>query len=509
MIGIYKIENLVNGKVYIGQSININQRWSKHKADLRHNNHDNVHLQNSWNKYGEDSFSFEVIENCSEQELNDKEIYWINEYNSYEREFGYNLTLGGAGTKLLHPMLQFDLSGKFIKEWENGTIASSQLNINPATLYGCANKKYKHAGRFIWIYKEDYENEESLKWYLENQKMQNVLQYDLYGNLLKIWTCCADIVKELKFNPIQCLLHITKTCNGYIFKYVNDPLVIDKQYCEIVRNIISIINRKPFYQIDSNGKIVNYYHTLNEAERDGWAERCVNECCRGLRNVYKGYIWVYETDINMITKEYCDKKFSADKTPKYYKVLRYDLNHELIKEYPYLQRVKDDGFNENNVRDACLGRINYKNSIWEFGEEVDNPLNKPVLQYDLFGNLLNRFKSVSEASKELNIQEMNIISVCNHRTLSTFNYIFKYENDDFEITKEYCKEVRERSQFYFKPIVCLDLNDKFIKIYKNKADIKKDGFDIQEIRKCCRRTKDYYKNYHWMYLEDYDESMII
>jgi predicted GIY-YIG superfamily endonuclease len=59
--GIYKIECLVNGNVYIGQSLNIKLRWNKHKAQLRNGNHDNDYLQNSWNAYGEENFKFSLL----------------------------------------------------------------------------------------------------------------------------------------------------------------------------------------------------------------------------------------------------------------------------------------------------------------------------------------------------------------------------------------------------------------------------------------------------------------
>lgn len=96
LTGIYKIENLVNGKVYIGQSINVANRWRVHRYDLRNNRRVGSHLQNAWNKYGEENFKFEIIEECSSTELNEREIYWI-EY--YKNTGVYNLTDGGEGIK--------------------------------------------------------------------------------------------------------------------------------------------------------------------------------------------------------------------------------------------------------------------------------------------------------------------------------------------------------------------------------------------------------------------------
>ena len=58
MIGIYKIENKINGKVYIGQSNNIIRRWEEHISKLNNNSHENKILQYSWNKYGMYNFDF-------------------------------------------------------------------------------------------------------------------------------------------------------------------------------------------------------------------------------------------------------------------------------------------------------------------------------------------------------------------------------------------------------------------------------------------------------------------
>ena len=89
--GIYKITNLKNGKSYIGQSIDIYNRWHEHKyAD---NKPSIIHL--AIRKYGFDNFLFEIIEKCSKEELDEKEIYWINYYDTFNN--GYNLTIGGKG----------------------------------------------------------------------------------------------------------------------------------------------------------------------------------------------------------------------------------------------------------------------------------------------------------------------------------------------------------------------------------------------------------------------------
>lgn len=90
MTGIYKIENTVNNKVYIGQSKDIEARWYQHIHSLEHGWHDNRHLQNSWNKYGQSSFSFSVIELCEEDKLTEREQYWIDFYGGINSDKTYN-----------------------------------------------------------------------------------------------------------------------------------------------------------------------------------------------------------------------------------------------------------------------------------------------------------------------------------------------------------------------------------------------------------------------------------
>lgn len=97
MIGIYKITNLTNNKVYIGQSVLIEKRWNKHQtAGFNPNGHEYEYpLYRAIRKYGLNNFSFEVIEECSREVLDERESYWIDNFQSNNPAFGYNQTAGG------------------------------------------------------------------------------------------------------------------------------------------------------------------------------------------------------------------------------------------------------------------------------------------------------------------------------------------------------------------------------------------------------------------------------
>ena len=98
-IGIYCIENVVNNKKYIGQSIDIDSRWAGHRRELNKQEHNNSYLQRAWNKYGADNFKFYVVKICAIEELDDFECHYIAFYNTTDRTYGYNLESGGNKNK--------------------------------------------------------------------------------------------------------------------------------------------------------------------------------------------------------------------------------------------------------------------------------------------------------------------------------------------------------------------------------------------------------------------------
>lgn len=84
MIGVYRIKNKINEKCYYGSSKYIEKRWQRHKNELRKNKHINDLLQRAWNKYGEDNFIFEIVEECNVNNLLEIEQKYLDltpEYN--------------------------------------------------------------------------------------------------------------------------------------------------------------------------------------------------------------------------------------------------------------------------------------------------------------------------------------------------------------------------------------------------------------------------------------------
>ena len=101
--GIYKITNQINGKVYIGQSKRIEERWKEHKKKpfLENSEEYNYPLYQAIRKYGLENFKFKILERCLPEELNQKEIDYISIYESYPPEHGkgYNQTSGGGNNE--------------------------------------------------------------------------------------------------------------------------------------------------------------------------------------------------------------------------------------------------------------------------------------------------------------------------------------------------------------------------------------------------------------------------
>jgi group I intron endonuclease len=199
--GIYQIINTINGKIYIGSSVNLKQRFNDHKKLLRHNKHPNKHLQSAWLQYGENNFVFTILEYVEPLSLLIREQFYIDSLSTSNNKIGYNIskiagnTFGtkrseesklkmsharvkkskvkeltelsyiendhyssgtinlGKNNKKSKPILQFDIENNLIKEWDSAGIAAKILNLSVGNIWMCCNNKYKTSGGFIWKYK--------------------------------------------------------------------------------------------------------------------------------------------------------------------------------------------------------------------------------------------------------------------------------------------------------------------------------------------------------------------
>lgn len=132
--GIYKITNKINSKCYIGQSNDINRRW---RQELSPNAKLNPHLARAFEKYGTDNFEFEIIEECQRELLNEREQFWINLYNSSDKNFGYNKTLGGDGNLGRHFIMSEEQKEK-IRKANTGRKYTDDKLVN--IRYACQHK---------------------------------------------------------------------------------------------------------------------------------------------------------------------------------------------------------------------------------------------------------------------------------------------------------------------------------------------------------------------------------
>ena len=243
--GIYGIFNLKDSKVYIGLSTNLNIRKNKHFNDLKGRRHVNKYLQNAFNKYGEDAFSFVVLEylDCNNIEgLKEREIYWINYYSSNNRLFGYNMTSGGDGVfeldeeaknrsaikRTKHHIVQLDMKGAYIATYRNAKEASVKNNIPyDKNIFSCCQRKYGYQTcyGYIWMFEEDYlENGCAPSKYVPKKNNKPVAQYDLDGNFIALYESARQAELETGIGYRM----ISRVCkgerpytHGFIFKFLN------------------------------------------------------------------------------------------------------------------------------------------------------------------------------------------------------------------------------------------------------------------------------------------------
>lgn len=276
--GIYKITNTITGDCYIGKAKDVFIRIGQHKSLLRSNKHkyrngDLSMLQKAWNKYGEDSFEFEIIEICLIDELDKREKYWIDYYqcNCSKTRHGYNTTDGGEGAygnqnvkgrihihnneihKMIYPdeLEEYEKQG-FVKGLPQELIEKFNQN---------KNVKY---GEEHWAFGRNISEEHKKKISDANKGKTSWMKG-------KHWD---DEHKEM--------LRISST---------------GKRHTEESKRKISESKQKSVVQYDKNNEKISEYVSAVEAEnKTGIGRSHISQCCNGKRKSAGGYIWRFKNE---------------------------------------------------------------------------------------------------------------------------------------------------------------------------------------------------------------------
>ena len=282
---IYKITNQINGMIYIGQTTQgLQNRWIHHVAEAKKD-----HKKGGWSaylhraiiKYGRENFSVEVVENGSNDKLNEREIYWIAYYHSNDKDIGYNLTYGGEGT------VRIDYNEVY-RLWDDG-LSTFQI----------AEKLHIARGTALYILQQykNYSDEESRKRRGKNitkAKRESVSQYDLHGNFIAEYTSSFKAAQSVegagRYAVKKCCEEQCGISGGYQWRYSKDPA--PEAFHGKAKG-----KQKPIIQMDLDDNIIAKFKCLKEASeqtRTNMGSIC--SCCSGLYKTANGFKWRYDME---------------------------------------------------------------------------------------------------------------------------------------------------------------------------------------------------------------------
>lgn len=226
--GIYCIRNLVNNKVYIGKSRNIYNRIATHINELRRRSkNENRHLIHAWFKYGEDNFDYYVLEylNIDEDLLRNRELYWMQKYNSTDRKYGYNLRMDSSTKMIVHQETKDKLS-KTITGENNPNYNHKWSEEKKKYMSNLKKQQYKDGivsvnmeaiRKGINIRNQRFKENPQLVRNMAEKVKEKIAKYKIYQydkntmELIKTWDYIADIIKE---NPNYKRHNIYAVCSG-------------------------------------------------------------------------------------------------------------------------------------------------------------------------------------------------------------------------------------------------------------------------------------------------------
>ena len=298
--GIYKFTNKTNGKVYIGQSVHILKRKDLHKYSMiKKKANKETYFVRALKKYGWDGFDFEIIERCSKEKLNDREIYWIDFYDACNRSKGYNMTAGGFNNPTnmnAKPIFQIDSKTKKIINQYTSTKEAVEINHfkGASSISSALRGKTKTAYGYIWCFVDKYKD--GMFDDLDIAYPQCKYIYKIDANTYKIISKYRSVTIASKENNISkgtivfCATGRTKTGGGFIWCYEDD--YYDGKYDGFVADE----TKKPVAQINmKTGEILKVFLSVTEAKAEigGKSASDISQCCKGIRKSAYGYKWKF------------------------------------------------------------------------------------------------------------------------------------------------------------------------------------------------------------------------
>ena len=334
---IYKITNLINGKIYIGQTVVTEpQRWQAHIWNAYNNpTNDCLYLCNAIKKYGRQNFKREILEEIDDlEELNNKEIFYIQKFNSTNPEIGYNICIGGKGSvkysseeilelyKNTHSIIQVakilgaskDTISKRLHgigiETYNKTINQYSLSGETIATFSSFSQakeitklplphivpKHNFSCGYFWVYEiDDRSIEEIIEKYKKNNHLaKKIQQYDLCCNFIKEFNSAAEAARELNINvsSIKSALNCKQYSAGSYLWHKADNSVCTVE--EMYNRYLTSPRCCAIEEIDIYGNVIGQYESSAKLEKQmNWSYNCVKLVCDGKRTHTHGRIFRY------------------------------------------------------------------------------------------------------------------------------------------------------------------------------------------------------------------------
>ena len=313
---IYKITNLISGNRYIGYTKNtVQYRFKQHIKNAYNPKRPLTKLGAALKHYNPDKdFKVEIIEECDNDKLAEREIYWIAHFNTYPNE--YNMTPGGDGGKTIdtqrhreifkNPVLQYDLDGNFITEYITSGEAAEKTNTSQEEINRCClrSRNAYSANGFIWKKKNDDTPIEI--WVKANKTKFNkrpIIQYDLDGNIIQefpsIQAAGAAFNKKSPQGTIGEVCHGHQIlAYGFIWRFKDDNRPLPTQ--EEIQRSLKSNKKRPILQYDLNNNFIQEFPSIAAAGKAlnvKSPSSSIGEACRGKQKTSHGYIWKFKDEV--------------------------------------------------------------------------------------------------------------------------------------------------------------------------------------------------------------------